>query len=247
MHGQRRSLLFVTLAAAMLLAVATPSSAQRRGNRRAARRDIPNSTLALTVPSFGFKRRAGEPALLFNRRFENIEDGVSAHEADVFAFVGGRWIEPRLRGSLSQSDWTFVGRVPNRAEFWAVAEIDVAGPGDSLEILSTRDGATWSHYSLNKVSRFADFVSFHMNARGVGSVVLQLTEDSPGVEPPSRRPGYYTYTTTNGGRTWSRRPRFTTARPPEPGRPLERPDADYDDSTPPGAPRLREILRELSR
>lgn len=139
-----------------------------------------------------------------------------------------------------------MGSLRGGAGFWAVAEIDVAGPGPTLEIVSTRDGATWSHRSIRKVTRFASFVSFHMNARGAGSLVTELTEDSAGSETPARRPGFYIYTTSNGGRTWSR-PRFSAARPPEPARPLERPDVEYNDSTPPGAPRMRDIMRELSR
>lgn len=246
MHSQRRPLLLAALAATLLLA-ATPSAlAQRRGGRRAAARDIPNAELALAVPAFGFRRTARTPALLFHRRFDNLEDGMSAHSASVYAYAGGRWTVPRLGGDLSQSGWTFVGSLPKRSQFWAVGEIDVAGPGPTLEIFSTRDGATWSHRSVRKVTRFASFVSFHMNARGVGSLVTELTEDSAGTERPARRAGFYTYTTANGGRTWSRA-RFSTARPPEPARPLERPDVEYNDSTPPGAPRMRDIMRELSR
>lgn len=248
MHRPQKSLLLLALSAALLLAGATPAHAQRRGGRRAAPRDIPNATLALTLPAFGFRRRQGEPALLFNWRYESVEGGSSAHDAAVFAFVGGRWIEPRLPGGgLGQSGWTFVGRLPNRPEFWAVSEIDVAGPGWDIEILSTRDGAAWSHSSIKKVSRFAEFDSFHMSARGVGAVTVVLSEDYARNERPAMRAGYYTYATSNRGRTWSRRPRFSAVRPPAPARPLERPDFDYDDSTPPGAARLREILRELSR
>jgi hypothetical protein len=104
MHRRRRPLLPAAIAAILLLA-ATPSAlAQRRGGgRRAAARDISNAELALAVPAFGFRRKGRAPALLFHRRFDSVEEGMSTHTASVYAFVGGRWTEPRLGDFGSQS------------------------------------------------------------------------------------------------------------------------------------------------
>ena len=247
MHSHRRPLFLLTLAAALILTAS--ATARQRGAARRGARVIPESVLSKTLPTFGFKRRRADPALLFNVRLKTIEDGVSTHTPSVFVSARGGWVVAPLPGDFEQTGWVFAGRAPDRPEVWGITEIDVEGRGPDLELLSSRDGGlTWRHYTLHKVSRFAEFKSLHMTGKGVGALTVQLSdEDAQNEGTPSVRAGYYTYTTRNGGRTWTRNGRFSATEPPEPPGALDRHEVSYDESEPPGAGRLREIMRELSR
>ena len=210
--------------------------------------EIPDSELSKTLPLFGFRRRRADPALLFKDRVEFIEEEVRVVAPGVFVGGDGGWAEADLPegAGAEQTSWTFVGRAPDRPEVWAIAEIAVAGPGHDLELVSSRDGGqTWHHYALSKVTRFARFESLHMTRDGAGAVTVLLDEDGAQSEVDSPEPGYYTYTTTDGGRTWEG-PRRSATKPPEPDGALDGPDTTYDEMDPPGADRLREILRELA-
>jgi len=237
-----RPVLFI-LAAALL--PAGGADAQRRGVRRAAR-SVPNSVLAKSLPVYGFKTRGAAPAVLFVQQTE----GPSMHAASAFANARGGWAVAGVP-ELGQYGWTMAARSPEAPRYWAIAEIDVAGPGNDLDIVSSRDGRTWGHHSLDKVSRFASYVegSFYMTRGGRGAVTVELTPDGAQTEgTPSVRPGFYTYTTRNHGLTWSKTYSFSAARPPAlaGALKLESPEA-YNLSEPPGAARMREMMRELSQ
>lgn len=244
MNNHKRLNIALFLFASLLLAGTMTATAQR-GRARGGGSGIPPRTLAETTPVFGVKRSGRQPALLFNRQGE-----MSDHTATLFISTGSNWRRVALpSAALSQSSWTYFVRSPDKLRAWAIAEIDVAGPGGTLEIFSTVNaGSTWSHFSLEKMSRFASFDSLHMNRNGRGSLTLNFDQDSANTEGNRRlRPGFYTYTTSNGGRTWSRRPSFSTTQPPAHGETLDGADETYNFSDPPGVERVREIMRELAR
>ena len=241
MHAYQRLTIALFLLATLLTA-GTPTTAQRT---RRGGGGIPARTLAETTPVFGIKRSGRQPALLFNRQGETSE-----HTATLFISTGGGWRRVALpSAALSQSGWSHIARMPGGSKAWAIAEIDVAGPGGSLEIFSTvNGGSTWTHYSLTKMSRFASFESLQMNRNGRGSLTLNFDQNSADTEGNRRlRPGFYTYTTGNGGRTWSRRPIFSATQPPASGETLNGPDETYNIAEPPGVERLREIMRDLAQ
>jgi hypothetical protein len=243
---QRRPIVLFVLAALLLTATAT---ARQRGAGRRGARGIPESVLSKTVPSSGFKRRGDAPALLFGVRLKNIEQGVSTHTPSVFVSARGGWVAAPIPADLEQTGWVFAGRAKERPEVWGVTEIDVEGRGPDLNLLSSRDGGrTWRHYTLHKVSRFAEFVSLRMTAAGAGALTVQLSaEDAQNEGTPSVKAGFYTHTTRNGGRTWTKNGSFSATKPADPPGPLDDEQVSYDDSAPPGPARLREIMRELSQ
>jgi hypothetical protein len=243
----RSSLPPLALAAALLLTGS--AAARRRGAGQRGARAIPDSILSKTLPTFGFKRRRADPALLFNVRLKEAGQGASMHTPSVFVSARGGWVVAPLPGDFEQTGWVFAGRAPDRPEVWGVAEIDVEGRGPDLELVSSRDGGlTWRHYTLHKVSRFAEFRSLHMTGRGDGALTVQLSdEDAQNEGTPAVKAGYYTYTTRNGGRTWTKHGRFSATEPAKPPGTLDKYEVSYDDSEPPGPGRLRELMRELNR
>lgn len=241
--NSRRRILFVLVLASVLLPSGA-ASARRKYARRAQARGIPNGVLSRTNPVFGFKRRRAEPALLFNGQVREAE-----HFPTAFVSGRGGWTKARLpESALAQNVWVFAGRAGDRQEVWGVAELQSEGRGPDLELLSSRDGGrTWRHVTVNKVSRFATFDSFHMTSRGAGALMIQLTEDDARTEGNSSlKAGYYTYDTRDGGRRWMRKPRFSAWKPTDPPGALDGPET-YNFDAPPGADRVREIMRGLAR
>lgn len=240
LKNYRRIVFASALASTLLMSAA----AQRRPARGARSRAITNGVLSRTNPVYGFKRRRAEPALLFN-----LEEKQTEHVPTVFVSGRGGWDKARLpEGALGQNAWVFVGRASDRPEVWGITELQSEGRGPALELLSSRDGGrTWQHVTVNKVSSFATFDSFYMTSRGAGALTIQLTQDDAQSEGnASLKPGYYTYSTRDGGRSWTKRPSFSPSKPPALAVPLDGPEA-YTFNAPPGADRVREVMRDLAR
>lgn len=217
---------------------------QKQGSNAAG---IPAEVLAQILPVYGFRRRGGERAVLFAAVVTPIEDeGVNTHRTAVFTRGDGGWTEAS-EGGLEINGWSFAGRAAGRPEVWGVAEIDVAGPGPSLELLSSENGgAAWRLRTIDKVSRFATFVSLHVTRDGRGALTTELSADMADAEGGGLKPGFYTHTTIDGGASWSPKAGFSETTPPPPdGGALEAPDSSYNFDEPPGADRVREILDEL--
>lgn len=208
---------------------------------------IPEEVLAQILPLYGFKRRGGARPVLFAAVMTAMEEGMTEHRSAIFSRGPGGWSEAALGGAdLGTHGWSFTGRAEDRPDVWGIAEIDVAGPGPSLELLSSEDGATWRYRALDKVSRFASFVSLHVSRDGRGAITTELTPDAPEMEADGLKPGFYTHTTTDGGGSWSTKASFSEKPPPPPdGGALGGPDVTYNFDEPPGAARVRELLNEL--
>ena len=210
---------------------------------------IPAEVLAQILPVYGFRRRGGERAVLFAAVVTPPEEegDMSTHRTAVFTRGDGDWNEAS-EGGLEINGWTFAGRAAGRPEVWGIAEIDVAGPGSSLELLSSENGgASWRLRTIDKVSRFASFVSLHMTRDGRGAVTTELPADMADADGEGLKPGFYTHTTIDGGASWSPKAGFSETTPPPPdGGALEAPDSSYNFDEPHGADRVLEILDELN-
>jgi hypothetical protein len=154
------------------------------------------------------------PALIFTgiANPDSLDNYAMGYRAVIFVYDRAAWRMIYLPRQFENAGWVYAGRVRGRADVWAVAQFGRGDIGPDLEIAhSADDGRTWRHlHSLPKVSRHATFHSFSMTRNGRGSLTVQLEDN---IEP-GHRGGYYTYTTTNGGRTWSRNPRRSEAAPP---------------------------------
>ena len=156
------------------------------------------------------------PELIFtcveNRGPTNDSDEF---RAAIFVKDAARWRQINLpRANYTFASWEYAGRSKSKPAVWAIAQFGRAGLGPDLEIAySANDGRTWRHqHSLPKISRFAVFESFTMARNGQGSLTIRL-QDSP---EPEHRDGYYTYTTINSGRSWSKKPTYSQTAPTPP-------------------------------
>jgi len=170
--------------------------------------------LAMTI--IGFGQSSKRPALIFTgiANPDNCDNPSLGYRAVIFVFDRGAWRLINLpKDQYENASWEYAGRSKSKPEVWAVAQFGRGDIGPNLEIAhSLDDGRTWTHFSLNKISRFAGFESLSMTAGGRASLTIHLQE-SP---EPEHRDGYYTYTSTNGGRSWSTTPRYSPTAPPAP-------------------------------
>lgn len=160
------------------------------------------------------------PALIFTgiANPDNLDNYALGYRAVIFVFNRGAWQLINLPDQYENAGWEYAGRSKSTSEVWAVAQFGHGDIGENLEIAySLNDGRTWKHLrSLKKISRYARFESFYMED-GKGSLTISL-QDGP---DPEHQDGYYTYTTTNGGSTWSKIPRYSQVAPPVPGDSIE--------------------------
>ncbi len=172
----------------------------------------------LFISSFvGAGQTVKRPSLLFTGIFDpinvggNSNDCTNAFRATILVFDKDAWRIVNLPENYENSSWQFAGRTKTGKDVWAFAEFAVEGRGWDLETAySADDGRTWKHIgSLKKISYLAEFHSFTMSG-GKGQLTVQFSygDDS------SDKDGYYTYTTTNKGMTWSK-PKYSETPPPE--------------------------------
>lgn len=169
--------------------------------------------LVLATATVAIAQTKPHPELVFtcieNRGPNNDSDEF---RAVIFVKEGARWRQINLpKANYTYAAWEYAGRSRSKPAVWAIAQFGHAGLGPDLEIAhSANDGRTWRHqHSLTKISRFAVFDSFSMSRNGRGSLTIRL-QDTP---EPEHRDGYYTYTTTNSGRTWSKKPTYSQTAP----------------------------------
>jgi len=173
------------------------------------------AVLILSVaPTVGRGQTGRRPSLIFTGIADpdHLDNYPLGFRAVIFVFDRGAWRLVHLpRQQYENASWQFAGRSKTKPEVWAVAQFGRGDIGPDLEIAhSLNDGRTWRHLrSLTKVSRHALFESFSMARNGRGSLTVRL-QDSP---EPEHRDGYYTYTTTDGGRTWSTKPVYSQTAP----------------------------------
>lgn len=105
-------------------------------------------------------------------------------------------VEPFARGT----SWDVAYRSLDGKRMWAIAEWHVEGPGETLEIVSSKDaGKTWRHIaSIPKPSYMAGLHSFSMDDQGSGAVTIYLE-----AEAGYRDAGYYRSYTKDWGKTWT--------------------------------------------
>lgn len=104
-------------------------------------------------------------------------------------------------GRLQNKGWRYVGRSVDGSELFAVLDCEVAGPSSELQIILSNDnGTTWAlGGSVRKPYRFAILSDVSMRAGASGSLTVWLDEDYGTGHPP----GYYSYSTDDGGQSWS--------------------------------------------
>lgn len=163
----------------------------------------------------GFGQSSRRPALIFTgiANPDSCDNYSLGYRAVIFVFDRGAWRLVNLpKEQYENASWEYAGRSKSKPEIWAIAQFGRGDIGPDLEIAhSLDDGRTWRHlHSLKKISRFAGFESLSMTGGGRASLTIRL-QDSPETE---HRDGYYTYTSTNGGRSWSRTPRYSPTAPP---------------------------------
>lgn len=176
--------------------------------------------MSATVPE-GLGQPSRRPALIFTgiANPDSFDNPAMGYRAVIFVFDRSAWRLINLPDQYENASWEYAGRASSRPRVWAIAQFGRAGLGPNLEIAySLDDGRTWRHRSLQKISRFATFSSFSMADNGSGALTIHLENDLDS----DHRGGYYTYTTTDGGRTWSRTPRHSQAAPPAPANSRER-------------------------
>ncbi len=116
-----------------------------------------------------------------------------------------------LRGNaLAESQGLGLGSgtsLMSRNELWAISRQSAASelPDPGLYLFKSSDkGQTWKLFSaLRPPTREAEFVSFTMDAKGNGKIVVHQDDDTDAAPR-----GQYAYATTDGGVTWSG-PAFT--------------------------------------
>lgn len=173
--------------------------------------------LLSSIAVIGFGQSSRRPALIFTgiANPDTCDNPSLGYRAVIFVFDRGAWRLINLpKDRYENAGWEYAGRFKNKPEVWAIAQFGRGDIGPDLEIAhSLDDGRTWTHLqSLKKISRFAGFESFSMTAGGRASLTIRLQDSSE----PEHRDGYYTYTSTNGGRSWSTTPRYSPTAPPAP-------------------------------
>lgn len=187
------------------------------GRKTATAMMLIGSLLVLSaIQTVGLGQSSGHPTLIFTgiANPDNLDNFSLGYRAVIFVYDRRAWRLINLPEQYENAGWEYAARSKNKPEIWAIAQFGRGDIGPDLEIAySLNDGRIWRHlHSLTKISRFARFESFSMARNRKGSLTIRL-EDSP---EPEHRDGYYTYTTTNGGRTWSKIPRYSQTAPPAP-------------------------------
>ena len=170
--------------------------------------------LISTIAGAGQTKR---PSLIFTEIFDpinvtNIDDCINTFRAAILVHDRNAWRIVNLPKDYENSGWQFAGRSKTGKDIWAFAEYAVEGRGWDLETAySADDGRTWRHIgALKKISYLAEFYSFTMSGTKA-ELTVQLSD---GVDS-TNKDGYYTYTSTNKGVTWSKTPKYSTTPPPE--------------------------------
>ena len=194
--------------------------------------DITDEILDQSTPRFTIERKADYPALIFNQTGEIIE-----HRPTIFAFIKDSWKLFDLGSAgLDLSDWVYVAATQDRKYVWGITQINVEGSGPTLEIVFSMDGGnSWAHTaSIDKPIFTAAFSSFRMNSTGSGTLTVHL-EDSG---DPEIKDGYYTYSTSDWGKSWTKEPVYS------PDALIAAMPEQFDE--PPGAAKLKEIMKDMS-
>jgi len=124
---------------------------------------------------------------------------------------GQKWRAIRLDDShLKNAAWVVVAAGPVRGEIWGVLDqpIDMSrsGGGDDLQtdlllVHSTDAGQTFSLVALRKPYPAAEFDSLCIGGNGRGRISVYLAS---GDSSDKTRPGYYSFTTSDKGQSWTR-------------------------------------------
>jgi hypothetical protein len=171
---------------------------------------ISAAVILLILPTVAPGQSQTRPALSFTCVTKPTADEPEAFRAVIFVMAGHAWRRIDLPQQYEFASWEYAGRAKNKRDVWAIAQFGHGDIGGNLEIAhSLNDGRSWNHRSLTKISRFAGFESLSMAANGRGYLTIRL-QDSP---EPEHKDGYYTYETRNNGRTWSRKPRYSSTAP----------------------------------
>lgn len=178
--------------------------------------------LLLAVVGMG-QRTPQRPSLIFSHilnqlEVENYPECSNPFLPVIFVFEKNEWRTIYFSAdNFFNNKWRFVGKAKTGKDIWALTEYEMTGYGPNLEIIHSKDdGRTWKHIgTLEKISYLAGLHSFTMqNDKG------QLTiEWSSGGEPNQK--GFYTYTTADKGKTWSK-PKYSKTPPPEGSSSLEK-------------------------
>ncbi|MGA9768190.1 MAG: hypothetical protein WBV94_04065 [Blastocatellia bacterium] len=194
--------------------------------------DITDEILEQSTPRFTIDGMDNYPALIFNQT-----GNMTEHRPTIFALINGSWALFDLGSSgLEQSDWVHVAATRDRKYAWGITQINVEGAGPTLEIVFSEDGGkSWAHVaSIDKPVFLAAFSSFRMTSSGNGRLTVHLEDSSD----PKIEDGYYTYSTSDWGKSWTKKPVYSpdalTAAIPQ----------QFDE--PPGATKLKEIMKDLS-
>jgi hypothetical protein len=144
---------------------------------------------------------------------ENLGNYPIGHKSVILVHYSGTWHLVNMPEEYVNTSWVFAGRAKGKPSVvWGIAEWDVGDQGPDLEIArSTNGGRSWRHlYSLKKMSRHGTLVSFNITSNGIGSLTMQLENSID----PDHQGGFYTYSTRNGGRSWTRIPVYSASAPP---------------------------------
>jgi hypothetical protein len=111
---------------------------------------------------------------------------------------------PMVGRGLADTGWKYVGAGPRPREVWGVLDT-TAGDGDTEFVVAhaTDGGNTFALSSFHKPCRQASVYDFAMDRAGNGRITLSLDE-----AVGRHKPGLYHYETTDGGATWTPKPRF---------------------------------------
>jgi hypothetical protein len=120
--------------------------------------------------------------------------------------VGQKWRAIRIDDSrLKNAAWMLVAAGPGRSEIWGVLDQSVDDSdelqSDILVAHSTDAGETFSLLALRKPDAAAAFDSLCVAPDGHGRLTVYL---AAGDASSQVRAGYYSFTTTDKGRSWTR-------------------------------------------
>lgn len=167
------------------------------------------------------------------------DNNVTASVPILAKKLHGNWKALPINDSrLMNANWAYVGAGPNRGEVWGVldASLDDNQP-DLLIAHSTDGGATFDLTPLPKPDEVASFDSFCIGPDGKGRITVYISADD---DAKNAKPGYYSFRTTDGGKSWSP----ATDYEPDAMTPAKDvPDEDQPDS---GDAKGRPVLRKVS-
>ena len=169
--------------------------------------------ILFATATIGFGQAGNRPVLIFTgiANPESFDNPANEYRAAILIFDRKVWRLIYFPQQYENAGWMYSGRSKNKPEAWGIAQFGRGDIGEDLEIAHSLDeGRIWKHLrSLKKISRLATFESFSMSANGGGRLTVRLEDNVDS----DHRDGYYTYTTVNGGRTWSVKPTHSTTAP----------------------------------